>query len=432
MTSTFRARALGAASLALTVSLTAGCAASEADGADGTLRVWVLEDGAVNAVVEEAIASYNTSSDLPAELVTYVNDSYKETLQVTLGSPNAPDVFFNWGGGNLAQYAREGRVVDLTQTLEAHPEFRDAFLPSVLDVARIDGAYHGVPMLGVQPVVLFHNRAVLAEAGVEPPGTYEELLAAVDALKDRGVIPVALPGAQGWTELMWLSYLVERIGGPGVFQAVLDGEEGAWSDPAMIRAMEMCQELSARGAFGTDFGSLDYDSGSASALLASGEAAMFLMGSWDISRQQSSDPGFLESGDLGYTAFPLVEGGEGDPAAVVGNPSNYFSVNADSPRADAAIDFLVETVASDDYVDGLIGAGQVPAVQGIEDRLRESEHADFATFTHELVSEAPSFTQSWDQALSPDAAQALLTNLQLLFLGEISPEDFALDMEGRL
>ena len=31
-----------------------------------------------------------------------------------MGSPNPPDVFFNWGGGNLAQFVKAGNVVDLT------------------------------------------------------------------------------------------------------------------------------------------------------------------------------------------------------------------------------------------------------------------------------------------------------------------------------
>lgn len=428
MRSTPRIRVIGGTSLALVLLLATGCGTSGPGGGDA-FQVWALEDAAVNELVEAGIETHNASNDVPAELVTYVNDSYKQRLQVALGSPNAPDVFFNWGGGNLTQYVDAGQVVDLSEAMEAAPEFRDAFLPSVLDVARIDDAYYGVPILGVQPVVLFHNKAVLEEAGVEPPETYDELLDAVDALQEQDVTPITLPGAQGWTELMWFSYLVERIGGPAPFQAIVDGEADAWSDPAVVEALERCQDLVDRGAFGTNFSSIDYDNGSASALLATGESALFLMGTWDIARQQQDSPDFVASGDLGWTAFPSLEGGEGEPGAIVGNPSNYFSVNADSAHTEEAVDFLVETFASDEYVDGLIAAGQVPAVEGVEDRLQESDHAEFATFTHQLVSEAPSFTQSWDQALSPSAAQALLANLQLLFLGDITPEEFAQDME---
>ncbi|WP_431867616.1 extracellular solute-binding protein [Nocardiopsis eucommiae] len=430
MSRTHRTRVIGSTSLALSLLLATGCGTSGPGGAD-TVQVWALEDAAVNEIVERGIEAHNASHDVPAELVTFVNDAYKQRLQVALGSPNAPDVFFNWGGGNLAQYADQGRVLDLTPALDDNPGFRDAFLPSVLDVAAINGSYYGVPLLGVQPVVMYYNKPVLAAAGLQPPRTLAELHEAIDVLQADGVTPIVLPGAQGWTQLMWFSYLVDRTGGPDVFQAIVDEEEGAWRHPAVLEAMEACQDLVDRGAFGTNFTSIDYDNGSASTLLATGESAMFLMGSWDLAQQMDANPEFVENGDLGFTSFPAVEGGAGDPDAIVGNPSNYFSVNSDSEHADAATDFLVETMASEEYVAELIREGQVPAVEGIEDQLQESDHAEFATFTHALVSEAPTFTQSWDQALPPAAAEAMLTNLQLLFIGDVTPEEFAEDMEQR-
>ncbi|MEY9212287.1 extracellular solute-binding protein [Thermobifida halotolerans] len=422
-----RPHAIGSAFVALALGLTTACGTSGPGASDdGGIEVWMVEDATVNPVVESALDAHETSG----ELVTYVNDSYKQRIQVALGSPNAPDIFFNWGGGNLAQYVDEGQVVDLTDTLEANPEVRDAFLPSVLDVAQIDGRYYGLPMQGVLPVVLFYNKQVFEDAGVEPPATYEDLLDLVDTFKEEGVTPVVLPGSQAWTELMWLEYLVDRVGGADVFQAIVDGEEGAWSDPAMIEALEMCQELVERGAFGDNYSSLTYDNASASTVLASGKGAMFLMGTWELSNQIENNPEFVENGDLGFTAFPALEGGEGDPAAIVGNPSNYFSVNSDSANTEEAIDFLVDTLASDSYVEDLVDIGHVPAVAGIEDQLAETDHAEFTTFTYELVSEAPSFTQSWDQAIDPAAAETMLTNLQLVFLGDMTPEEFAEAMEA--
>ncbi|WP_017583799.1 ABC transporter substrate-binding protein [Nocardiopsis valliformis] len=428
MSRTHRIRVIGSSSLALSLLLATGCGTSGPGGGD-TLQVWALEDALVNEIVERGIEAHNDAQDVPAELVTFVNDAYKQRLQVALGSPNAPDVFFNWGGGNLAQYTQQDQVLDLTQTLEDNPEFRDSFLPSVLDVAEIDGSYYGVPLLGVQPVVMYYNKPVLAEAGLEPPETFEDLYEAIDVLQEEGVTPIVLPGAQGWTQLMWFSYMVDRVGGPDVFQAIVDGEEGAWEAPAVLEALELCQDLVDRGAFGNNFTSVDYDNGSASALLANGDSAMFLMGSWEISRQLEDSPQFVENDELGFTSFPVLEGGAGEPNAIVGNPSNYFSVNSDSQHTEAAIDFLVETLASDEYVSDLIDVGQVPPIEGIEDQLQESDHAEFATFTHGLVSDAPTFTQSWDQALDPAAAEAMLTNLQLIFLGDLTPEEFAQAME---
>ncbi|KUP98629.1 ABC transporter substrate-binding protein [Thermobifida cellulosilytica] len=427
-----RPHMLGSALVALALGLTTACGTAgpgtEEDAAG--VEVWVVEDATVNQVVQTAVEAYSESAGIEGELVTYANDAYKQRIQVALGSPEAPDVFFNWGGGNLAEYVNAKQVVDLTDALESNPEFRDAFLPSVLDVAKIDDRYYGVPMQGVLPVVLFYNKKIFDEVGVEPPTTYDELLKLVDTFKKEGITPIVLPGAQAWTELMWLEYLVDRVGGADVFQAIADGEEGAWKDPAVIKALEMCQELVERGAFGNNFSSLTSDNGSASTVLASGKGAMYLMGTWELSNQIENNPDFVADGHLGFTAFPALEDGEGDPKAIVGNPSNYFSVNADSAHIKESIDFLVQHMASDEYVEDLIEIGHVPAVAGIEDKLAETEHAEFTTFTYQLVSEAPTFTQSWDQAIPPAAAETMLTNLQMVFLGDMTPEEFAEAMEA--
>jgi hypothetical protein len=85
-------------------------------------------------------------------------------------------------------------------------------------------------------------------------------------------------------------------------------------------------------------------------------------------------------------------------------------------------------MSSDAYLDDLIKAGQVPAVKGVESKLGAKE--GFANFTYQLVSKAKTFTQSWDQALSPSAGTALNANLQKLFQQQISVDEFIAAMES--
>jgi len=49
-----------------------------------------------------------------------------------------------------------------------------------------------------------------------------------------------------------------------------------------------------------------------------------------------------------------------------------------------------------------------------------------------MVKDAPHFQLSWDQALPSDQAQPLLDNLSRIFLGEITPEQFAEAMNATL
>lgn len=409
--------------------LAGGCGTAGPGGSRDKIQVWALQDPQNEPVINAGLDVFNQGSPVPAELVTYVNDAYKQKLHVSMGSPNAPDVFFNWGGGNLAEFVKANQVVDLSHALAARPEVRDAFLPSVLAVGRISNGQYGLPMNGIQPVVLFYHKGVFEKAGLAPPKTWSDLLSLVDEFKARDITPIALPGSQGWTELMYLEYLLDRIGGPDRFSAIAAQRSGAWRDPAVLRALQMCQELAQRGAFGTNFASINYDNTGASRLFATGKAAMFLMGSWEYTNQLSNNPKFVKAGDLGWTTFPTVDGGTGDPANVVGNPANYFSVAASSPHVRDATTLLIETLSSESYVQDLVNSGQVPAVAGVEAKLAGTPNAEFATFTYEMVAEAPNFTQSWDQALSPPVGAEMLTNLQKLFLSKISPDEFVAAME---
>lgn len=396
------------------------------------MEVWVLEDEVLNPSLAATMDRFNQQSEVPVDLVEFENDPYKQRLQMSMGSANAPDVFFNWGGGHLAQYVDAGQVVDMTEYLDQHPEFRDSFVPSVLEVAELDGRNYGVPMRGVQPVVLFYNADVFADAGAEPPETLGEMMELVDVFKDRGVTPITLPGAQSWTLLMWVSYLVDRIGGADVYAEISANEEDAWSHPAVVEAMEVIQEMVDRGAFGDDYQTLNYDTedpdDSASARLAQGDAAMFLMGAWEIQGQAADHTEFVESGGLGWTSFPAVENGEGDPEALVGPPNNFFSVNNESLHGDVAVDWMRQSLASDEYVQDLVDNGAVPAVLGVEDQLAETEHAEYLTWVYELVQDAPTFTPAWDQDLDPTAAETMLTSFQLIFDGDMPPEEFPVVM----
>ncbi|MFB4314104.1 extracellular solute-binding protein [Actinomadura sp. 21ATH] len=397
-------------------------------GAAGEIRAWTLQGDAVNKVERDGVTAFNRSGGTDVRLETFLNDPYKQKLQVAMGAPNAPDVFLNWGGGHLKQYVDAGQVADLTAEFQKDPAWLNSFLPSVMKTAQLGGKYYGVPERGMQPIVLFYNKDVFEAAGARPPKTWDDTLELVDTFKARKITPFALAGSQGWTELMWLEYLLDRVGGPAKFQAIMDGRPGAWSDPAVLRSLTMIRQLVDRGAFGTRFGSVDYDVGGASTLFAKGRAAMHLMGSWEYATQLGQNPDFVRKARMGWVPFPSVAGGAGDPRNIVGNPTNFYSVSAKTKDRAAAVRFLKETMTSDAYVQGMIGVGEIPAIKGLEPKLRSGPDAAYSTFIYSMVSGAPEFTQSWDQALTPSVSEALLTNLQKLFLKEIDPGEFAAAM----
>lgn len=85
---------------------------------------------------------------------------------------------------------------------------------------------------------------------------------------------------------------------------------------------------------------------------------------------------------------------------------------------------------SDAEVKEWIQSGSVPIVNGISSQLSSSKDAVFLKFVYDIASKAKVFAQSWDQALSPTAAEKLLDNISRLFQLSISPQQFVSNMNA--
>lgn len=421
MNSMSRRQALAAlAGGAAIMATTAGCgfksAGAASSSADGDVQYWAQVDP-TNTVQQAAISAFDKTSKGQVTLSTIASAGYLGKVQTAMGSSAMPGLFFNWGGGSLSPYVKAGKLVALDPSLKAH------FLASPLQAGIVDGEFVGVPCRGTQPVFLYYNKSLFTQAGVQPPTTFAELQNLVTVFKKRGVTPITVAGAPtwSWTELMWLEYLVDRVGGPGVFKTIAGGDWSGWKDPSVLQAAEMITQLVSSGAFGSNFGSVNYGAGGTSTLLATGRAAMQLMGSWDYATLAQISPSFA-SGELGYVPFPSVEGGKGDAANVSGNPTNYISMTT-AAASTTAVDFL-KTVYSDSYVLGLVKMGEVPVTTNTKALLGQSSDPAYSNFLYNLVADAPNFTQSWDQALGSTLATPMLTEIQKLFNGQDTPQQF--------
>ncbi|QNE74282.1 extracellular solute-binding protein [Streptomyces finlayi] len=418
---------VGGAALALVLSLSACGGGSDAAGGDDTIHVLVYGD-ATNKVEKELVATFNKTSKVKAVLDTIPGADYQAKLQTIISSKQAPDVFFNWGGGSIKPFVDAGLLLPLDPFIAKEPDLKAKFLPSVFNSAVLDGTSYGVPMRGTQPVLLFNNGKVLKEAGVEPPKTWDDLLAAVKALKADGVTPIALGGGDRWPTLMWFEYLYDRIAGPELFQKALDGDQDAWASPDSRKALGMIKELVDSGAFGTNYDSVKFTDQGSPTLLATGKAAFELMGSWEYSTQQDAHPEFAEN-DLGYSAFPSVEGGKGDQANIVGNTNNFYSVHKKTKHPRAVAEFL-KLMYSDQFVKAQLGVGNLPTTTNTEGFLDTAASPEFAKFQYDLVKAAPAFQLSWDQAYPQSAATTMHQSLQQFFNGSMDEDAFIEAMQA--
>ena len=422
----------GALALSLAACGSAGPGGGSA-GADAA-TMWGLTGGN-QASLQKSVDSWNKAhSDETIKLDFFANDAYKTKVRTAVGAGQGPTFIYGWGGGVLKSYVDAGQVEDLTGFLDQNPQVKDRYLPSVLKNGQVNGKTYAVPNNNTQPVVLYFNKDVFAKVGAEPPKTWDELMALVPKFKDAGIAPFSLGGQSKWPDLMWLEYLVERIGGPQVFADIAANKPNAWSHPAVTEALTKIQQLVDAGGFVNGFSSIAADSSADQALLYTGKAAMILQGGWIYQGMKKDAADFVKSGKLGFTAFPTVSGGAGDPKDIVGNASNFWSVSSKATDAQkkTAQDYIKDGMFNDENTQDLINSGAVPVIKGIESKLEASPDKDFLTFVYGMAKDAPSFTLSWDQALSPAQGDAMLSNLDQIFLKKITPEQFVSSMNATI
>ena len=417
-----------ALALGLTFGLTACSSGGTSSSSSGTITVLVYGDTG-NTVEKQIIDTFNKTSKVKAVMQTIPGAEYQAKLNTIINTSQAPDIFFNWGGGSIAPYVKANLLLPLDSFIKQDPALKSSFLPSVFNTAVINGTSYGIPMRGTQPVLLFNNKSVLAKAGISgAPATWADLLADVRILKAKGITPIALGGGDQWPTLMWFEYMYDRVAGPSLFQSALNGDKSAWAGPDSVKALTMIKQLIDAGAFGNNFDSVKFTNGGSPALLASGKAAFELMGSWEYSTENSADPTFAKSG-MGYSAFPSIPGGKGNPADLVGNTNNFYSVLAKSkyPQADAA---FLKLMYSDEFVKAQLGIGNLPTTSNTPQYLSTAASPAYDEYQYNLVKTAPSFQLSWDQAYPPVATNAMHTAVAEFFDGKLNTQGFISAMQN--
>lgn len=122
-------------------------------------------------------------------------------------------------GKQFDEIVANGFLRDLDD-IAAAGNWRDVLPGVIVDATTHDGKFYAVPVNIHGENWVWYNTKVLADAGVEPPTTYGELIAAGPKLEAAGVVPLAL-GGQPWQERLTFYAVLLGEGGRDLYMAVL-------------------------------------------------------------------------------------------------------------------------------------------------------------------------------------------------------------------
>lgn len=347
--------------------------AGASNGASGdepvTLTWWhngVAGDNGENTIGDfwdKVAADYMAANpNVTIEIEQIQNEDLQRTrIPTALQSGDAPDLFQSWGGGEIAQQAEAGYLMDISEVLAD-------------DIARLGGAvapwsYEGTQyalpfQFGVEGI--WYRKSLFEAAGItEEPATMEELGEAVDALKAAGITPIAVGAGDKWPAAHWWYNFALRSCSKDVMQA--SGNTFDFSDPCWVEAGQQLEDFIGTEPFQPQFTSTAAQQGATSSagLLATGEAAMELMGHWNIFVLEgfTADDAAKEElrADLGWFPMPATDGGEGDPTAALGG-GDGFACYKDAPVECAEfLSYIVSDEVQKEFAEVVGGLPVAPA-----------------------------------------------------------------------
>jgi glucose/mannose transport system substrate-binding protein len=324
------------ASLLAVVMILAACkpatptaAPTSAAGPSGDLEVfsWWTAGGEAEglaAMRQVFVALYPNVNFINATVAGGAGVNARAVLATRMQGGQPPDSFQVHAGHELIDtYVVAGQMEPLTSLYQEQGWL--AVMPQdLIDILSYNGDIWSVPVNIHRANVLWYNKAVFADNNLQPPTTWDEFFTVADALKAKGITPLAL--GEAWTEVhLFETVLLGTLGS--------EAYKGLWTGATDWNSAQVTQALNTFNRVldyvNEDYAALTWDQ--ATQLVIDGTAAMNIMGDWAEGYFKSK--GWTPDVEFGYVPSP---GSAGSFDAL----SDSFGLPKNAPNREAAIAWL--------------------------------------------------------------------------------------------
>ena len=315
-----------------------------------TLQMWTWfpSDDTMQRVISDFEAN---NPGIEVELTLFESTAYQDRLPLALSAGDTIDVAAIQTSTMVNVVRGDLDPLEALFDQYASAPLADHLVPAALAQARElaeDGQIYIAPLGFLGSAAAYYNVDLMDELGLEVPRTRADLAAMVQSIESQrpDLLPISFTGANWFLDEIALT-VTEQIS-PGFFNSVRYDAGGAWNSPVYAQAFEAVTSAFDEGIFSQDV--LDLDYGRSVEIFYSGEAVMFLQGTWESGIL--SEPFRANNGiDMpNVTASPLpllVIGGEHSIRAFI---EVGLAVPSNSEHKAEAIRFI-EFMAAGDGVD---------------------------------------------------------------------------------
>ena len=314
---------------AMVMGMTAGCGkdSSEAEpeqqtaGGDGTAKIrmtyWNSED-TVKSLLEYLKEEV---PDVEIEFQFIDNSNYDTVVDTQLSAEEGPDIICE----SPASALKHAKLGYLAEVNDLGAKYSDAGT----SVYSYDGNIYALPGISWFEGI-YYNKQLFEDNDIEIPTTFDEYIAICKKFQELGIKPLAA-GLKSWEPMLKNSMAfvtadyLSTDEGKSFGEDYRNGEaslDGTWKE-----YLETWSQMITEGIYTTDMTGTDHDQ--ALEEFATGKAAMFCSGPWDLETITSKNP------DLKIDMMPF-NGTKASDGWLIGGPGCGFAVNESSKNKDAA------------------------------------------------------------------------------------------------
>lgn len=259
---------------AASIAFIPAAAMAEEKGKVEGIHHWVSESevNALKVITDKLATKGYTWQDSAVGGLSGANALQALRTRLAAGNPPATMQFLGYEG---LDWAKEGVLRSLND-LYAKNGWDEALAPQLLAFVKSEDDYISLPINMHRQNWVWANKSVFDKAGLAEPKSWDELIATGPKLKEAGVIPLAI-GDEPWQILEVFEAILVDVNGPDFYKkTVIDLDESALSSDQMVATFDKLRQV--RGLVDDGFTGRDW--AVATGMVASGKAAMQVMGDW--------------------------------------------------------------------------------------------------------------------------------------------------------
>ena len=338
--------------------------------------------------------------------------AYTEKMKVLASSNALPDVVE--GKDGIRELAiRNGQAIDLTDLINADPDYKAEIGDAAIAANTIDGKLYSISHSN-QLIGYFYNKEHFGEASITPAETWDEFMSNLEALKTAGHTPISMmTGENCWVTNLLLASMVGTDDKAGN-ELMTTKNPVDYNTPEMVEALGMIQtilsEYTTEDALGAK-----YDI--AANHFMQGSTSIICNGPWmttDFINPEKAMEGFSDK--VGVALYP--NNGVFEQYEI-----GYMVCAADPEKQEAAFEFVKHKTNAEAQRLSLEENGVIPLTPNVELSDEYIAENPLVAELIELSGSAEYKYNTFDNMSPASVIEAMSKSYPSLAMGDITPEE---------